>query len=202
LYLDPIEYYEILDSGQQGAVMQSDYAGDPKDIRPTADPTVTSAAQRMAKAEAVAVRAQQYHGYDRHKVEKSYLESLQVSGIDELLPTNEDGTPKNPQPQDPKVIAMEQDFKRQATRDAIELRIKQELTDAQIGELETRAMLNLAKAEAEEAGEQIELYKLQIADLRERRENLRAALDVKDRSGGLEGMEGQPSNAGGAEVPL
>lgn len=208
LYLDPVEYYEILDSGQQGAVAQSDYEADPKDIRPTADPNVTSAAQRMAKAEAVAARSQQYHGYDRHKVEIGYLEALQMPGIGALLPTNPDGTPKNPAPEDPKTKIMELDFKRQATKDAIDSRMKQELIDAQIGELETRAMLNLAKAEAEEAGEQIELYKLQIADLRERRENLRAMLDVKDRQqgppgagGGLEGMAGAPSNQAGAAVP-
>lgn len=205
LYLDPVEFYEILDSGNQGAVKQSDYDGDPKDIRPTADPTVTSAAQRMAKAEAVATRAQQYHGYDRHKVERGYMEAIQVSGIDELLPTNPDGTPKNPQPQDPKIAIAEQDFKRQAAKDGIELRMKQELIDAQIGELQTRAMLNLAKAEAEEAGEQIEIYKAQVTDLEQRRENLRMALDVKDRQAGagrgLEGMAGAPSNEAGAAIP-
>lgn len=202
LYLDPVEYYEILDSGQQGAVLQSDYAGDSKDIRPTADPTVTSAAQRMAKAEAVAARSQQFFGYDRMKVERGYLEALQVTGIDELLPTNEDGSPKNPEPQDPKAIALEQDFKRQAAKDAIDLRMRQELIDAQIGELETRAVLNLAKAESEEAGQQIEIYTKQLEHIRERRENLRALLDVQNRSGGLEGMEGQPDNQGGAQVPV
>ena len=196
LYLDPVEYYEILDSGQQGAVAQSDYAGDAKDIRPTADPNVTSAAQRMAKAEAVAARSQQYHGYDRNKVERNYLEALQINGIDELLPVDEQGNPP-PAPEDPKLKIMELDFKRQAAKDGIDSRMKQELIDAQIGELETRAMLNLAKAEAEEAGEQIEIYKAQLASIKEGRENLRAALDVKDRQGmgtGLEGMAGAPGN--------
>lgn len=208
LYLDPVEYYEILDSGQEGAILQSDYDGDPKDIRPTADPTVTSAAQRMAKAEAVANRSQVYPGYDKNKVERNYLEAIQVSGIDELLPVDEKGNSTVPVPTDPKAEVMKLDFQRQAAKDAIELRMKNELIDAQIGELETRAMLNLAKAEAEEAGPQVEMYKMQIANLRERRENLRAMLDVKDRQqgspgmgGGLEGMAGAPGNEAGTAIP-
>lgn len=196
LYLDEVEYYEILDQGQQGAVLRSDYDGDPKDIRPTADPTVTSSAQRMAKAEAVSQRSMAYHGYDRYKVERNYLEALQVSGIDELLPLDEQGNPPPPPP-DPKAEAEKLKIKTQAAKDAVELDIKSQLTLAQVGEMETRALLNLAKAEAEEVGEQIEIYKMQLDDLRERRERI-----ANVRSGGMAGMAGQQGNPSSSPVPV
>lgn len=100
IYTNPETYFGILDEGEEpDVVFQTDYHGDPKDITPSSDPNIVSDAQRLAKAEAQKMAAQQApHMYNTYEVERRYLEALQIDGIEKiLLPQDQIQVPQDPE---------------------------------------------------------------------------------------------------------
>lgn len=168
LYLNPEQYFEVLDTGEPMQIFQEDYEGDPTDIRPTADPSVVSSAQRLAKAEALAARSMQYHGYNRHAIEKRYCEALQIPALEEVLPAE-----PPPQPPSPDQVELEQE--KALKQEEFQIKrgdqlLKKMEIDSGLAVKQSQAILNIAKAEAEEAGPQIEIYKAHLQDLQKQRE--------------------------------
>lgn len=201
IYLNPDDYYRVID-GQQQQIFQTDYLGDPTDIKPTADPNVSSTQERIAKAMLVKQNAMSslspFNGYE---VEKRLLEAGDIANVEAILPD-----PKGPNaidpPPDPQVEIESAKFQKEAGEKAEELRIKAMLADADIAVKETQAILNLAKAEAAEEGIQMDQYRGQLEVFRERREQLQAIISAKqdqeknaqNQQAGMGGMAGQPGN--------
>lgn len=98
IYLDQKEYFTILDSGQQGEISNSDYAMDPTDVAPNADPTAVSEIQKLAKAQGLLELAQ-FGTINMLEATKRVLEAQGQDNIQALLNTQ-------PQP-DPKVQEMQ-----------------------------------------------------------------------------------------------
>jgi len=193
-YLDPQEYYIIEDN--QKAIFANDYMGDPTDIRPSADPNMSSDVQRLTRLEAITQRAMQTPGYNMAALERRFLEQLNVEGIDEIFPLDKNGQPAIQPGPDPKIEIESHKFQADQLYRKQELQIKSILADSDMATKETQAILNLAKAESLGNRDEIEGYKALLAQLVAHREGMRD--DIEQRRSGA--MENGPSDKGGNEV--
>lgn len=176
-YLDPEEYYTILDEGREGKIFQQDYLGDPTDIKPAADPSIVSDMQRLQRAEALAQRSANVPGYNTTAVELRILEAMHVPGIQEIFPVDKEGQAMIQPPGDPKIEIESAKFEAETQLKSRELRGKLALIDAQIIKMEADGILSLAKAEAAEEGIQLDSYKQRLDTMKEQRETIKAMMD-------------------------
>lgn len=200
LYLNPVEYFEIIE-GSSERIFQKDYHGDPTDIKPSADPAVSSDTQRLMKAEALRNASRSSGMYDLYQVERRYLDALQISGIDEVLPPP--GSPNAPKPQiDPKIQIEQSKFQLDAQIKQAKLRAEVQLLQAQIQKMEADALAAIAKAEATEQGAQVEQYRAFLDGLQQRRESIRETLDATQAifGGRVQSMGGSPDDDNGQEL--
>jgi len=179
-YLDPEEYYVILDEGREGKVFQQDYLGDPTDIRPAADPTIVSDMQRLQRAEALSQRSFNVPGYNTSAVELRVLEAMRIPGVQEVFPVDQNGQAQIQPPPDPKIEIESAKFQRDSEFKARELRGKLALIDAQIIHMEAQSILAMAKAESEEEGIQLDQYKQRLDTMKEQRETVKAMMDQQN----------------------
>jgi len=174
-YLPEQAYFRVLD--EEEAVARNDY-DDSLDVVPVADPSVVTAAQRMAQAQALLQFANDPF-INQKEIRKRYLESLQIEGAENLI--------TDPPQQGPDPKAMELELK------AAQQRVDAEKTKAEIAKIYADAVKSIAEAEAKEAGTQLEQYRTQLEQLR--MEHDRAGVQPRPANGGgVQGMEGQPNN--------
>ena len=175
-----------------GIVLASDYEGPVTDVMPTADPSITSDAQRMQQAAAIAQRVSATPGlYNRYEAEYSFLKAMKVTNIDKILPDPK-GPNAVPPPVNPK-LQIEQ-LKVQAKQASDQLNMKMALLKL-MGEAElNQAKIQKLEAEAEilkigvlHEGEKMRIQQIntEIAMSRERREGVLSSIqtmnDVYDR---------------------
>ena len=210
-YLDPEQYYTVLDSGDRATIFQADYLGDPTDISPSADPNIVSDAQRLTRAEALSNRSMTRPGYNVAAVERRILESMQVEAIQEIFPMDETGQMKIRPETDPKIEIESAKFQRDSELKSAELMLKMNLNIATIDKMLADTLLALAKTEATEEGVQLDAYRSQLETLRGQRETAEQMMNAQQmmQSGqqpteaqqggqrGLQSMEGTPGNAPG-----
>ena len=187
LYLKEEKYITFHDN--RVAIAKSDYAEGDFDIIPASDPNTITDMQRLLKAEALyKLRGT---GLQDREIDKRYLEALNVSDINDLLPD------ENAQPQIPPEIQMEMDKieiekERVAIeRDRLQLEIIKTKSDIQktlqdMVKSHAESIKIIADAEAVEAGNQLEQYKQQVEDLE-------AEIFARTREGGA-------GNGGGQEI--
>ena len=189
-YLDPQEYYEIEDDTK--AVFQQDYMGDPKDIRPSADPNMSSEVQRLMRIEALTQRAATVSGYNIAALERRYLEVLNVEGVDEIFPVDKQGRPVIQPPGDPKIEIESAKFEAEQSFNAQKLEIEGYRAEAEVAVKETQAILNLAKAEELDNKVEIEAYKTLLEELRIKKD------EIRERS--VRGVDNRPNDKGDSKV--
>jgi chaperonin GroES len=175
----------VSDGESAGMVLASDYEGPVTDVMPTADPSITSDAQRTAQAMAIAQRVAATPGlYNRYEAEHSFLKALKVTNIDRILPDPK-GPNAVPPPVNPK-IQIEQ-MKQQAKQASDQLNMKMallklmseaELNQAQIQKLE--AQVEEIKIGIVTEGERMRIQEInmQIGLQRERREGVLSAINT------------------------
>ena len=212
LYLPPEAYFKVLDPkpepvlddmgqpvldqsgnpmtsvGSQEKIFQLDYSDDETDVQPYSDPSIVSETQRMIKAQQIENMLAQGVIPNPNAGVSYILEAMDLPNIEEFL------TPPEPQPNP--------EFELEQMKVQGELQIKSQLAmadialkDAQVGNLETQAMLNLAKAQQIGDDTEIRVYEAQIKELKERREGFKALLEgSRDDSRSMERMEGESGN--------
>jgi len=170
-----------------GIVLATDYEGPVTDVMPTADPSITSDAQRLNQAMAIAGRVAATPGlYNRYEAEHAFLKAIKVSNIDKILPDPK-GPNAVPPPVNPKV-QIEQ-LRQQARQASDQLTMKMallklmgeaELNQAQIQKLEAEA--EAIKIGIATEGEKMRIQEIntQIALQRERREGVLSAIKLMD----------------------
>jgi chaperonin GroES len=168
-----------------GIVLASDYEGPVTDVMPTADPSITSDAQRLNQAAAIAARVAATPGlYNRYEAEYTFLKAIKVINIDRILPDPK-GPNAVPPPVNPKV-QIEQ-MKQQAKQASDQLNMKMallklmgeaELNQAQIQKLE--AEVEAIKIGIVTEGERMRIQEInmQIGLQRERREGVLSAIQT------------------------
>ena len=173
----------VSDSTGSGMVLASDYEGPVTDVMPTSDPSITSEAQRINQASAIASRVAATPGlYNRYEAEYAFLKALKVTNIDRLLP-DPNGPNAVPAPVNPK-LQIEQ-LKVQAKQASDQLTMKIALLKL-MGEAELdQAQIQKLQAEVEEIkigivteGERMRIQEInmQIGLQRERREGVMNAI--------------------------
>lgn len=191
----------VSNAKSQGIVLASDYDGPVTDVMPTADPSVTSDAQRVAQANVVAQRVAATPGlYNRYESEYTLLKAMKITNIDKILPDPK-GPNAVPPPQNPK-IQIEQ-MKMQAKQAESELAMKMGLLKLMSEAELNQAKIEKLKAEAESIkvgvateGEKMRIQEInsQIALQRERREGILGSIETMNKvySSMMEGGQQQP----------
>lgn len=178
LYMPPQAYFLVLDTPT--AIAQEDYAQDDLDVVPVSDPTVVTDMQRLARAEALRTLVVD-PGFDPNEINLRYLDALQVEEPQKLLA-------KGPAPIPPEV--------QQAMAN------EQAKTEAEILKTLSDVILNLAKAESEEAGSQIEAYQAQLETLLAGVRNGTTGDTGAGADGpGVRGLVGPSDNPSGPAIP-
>lgn len=188
IYLPDEEYFNFNDSEQ--FIARDDYNMGDIAIAPVADPNATDI-QRLVRAQALMA----VPGLNPKVQQRQYLSALKYSAeeIEEL--TNFE------QPPDVKML----EFQAKTTEMSLRMQLEREKALSEISVNESIKILNLAKAEAAEAGPQLEFYKTQVQQMNEM---VKAALQASGQkgatddsgdeveAGGVPGMAAESGNAG------
>ncbi len=152
-YLDPDLFYRILDEPEiERTIHQSDYDKSTCDVIPVASPEDVSSTQKIAKAQILMdLRGQ---GFNDGEINKRFIEALQIPDPEPIL-----NAPKPPP--DPKLVLESE--KLDLDRDKLEFEFMK--FGVEMVEIQTKSILNLAKAEAAELGPQLEEYKTQVQSM-------------------------------------
>jgi hypothetical protein len=155
--------------GSNAFIFAKDYQGSGGEIRPSADPSIVSDAQRMAQAQAVLQLATTTPGINIYEAQKSYLKALKIQNIEQLLPDPKGPNAIQPKP-NPKIQVEEMKIKdkqeeRQVRMGEIMAKLQQdaELNKAKIMKLEADAIRAIADAGGVATGHEIAFLQTQIA---------------------------------------
>jgi len=185
-FVDPRAYENILDEEKQVDALQ-DYNMEDVDVRPVADPNLTLDIQRLTKARALMETLGKHPSQNIPEILRRYYDALKIPDIDKLFVTEP--------PPDPQVEQLYLQMGIMRDRWSVE---KQKLL-AEVGKLYTEQLLNIAKAEAAEAGPQIEQYKTQVQALGMWLKSKNDAMSQEGETGGSNqggtgGMEAESGN--------
>jgi chaperonin GroES len=173
-YLRPEEYFAILDGDPQKVTL-ADYNEGDYDICPFSDPTISTDAQRLARAQA----AVQFVGApfsNPIEIMRRYYEAIGEENPEALFAP----PPSGPSPEQLQKLA--------------ELEIKRNESHAKILSMMVDNIAKLAQAESAEVGQQFGLYLEYLKVMREQESNASSG-------GRSRGLAGQPGNGGGPQVP-
>ena len=165
LYLPPEAYFQVMD-GPDVQVLSRDYAGDPTDIRPSADPNAVLSEEKLKQVAVLAQRAQTTPGYDMTQVELRILEASGIGDIQEIYPTQRDPQsgmmkPMIPPPQNPDMeIKLLEEQRR--THEASDKKL---VGDSQIALNEALTIKTLAEAGAIDQQLLIEKAKVLVSEM-------------------------------------
>ena len=170
----------------KGVILVKDYEGDSSDVRPSADPSITSDSLRLQQAMAIQGAVQTNPGlYNRYEAEKRFLKALKVPDIDALLP---DPAGKNAiPPAGPDVKLQIEQIRAQTKQAEMDLHLKlgllklmkeAELSQAKIQKLEAEVAFIGAEIQSSARDHKINEVNAAIALQRERREGLTSSIDT------------------------
>lgn len=81
-YLDPVEYFQVLDSQEMGTIQQTDYQMDDTDVCPAADPDSTSDTEKLMKVQAL-MEILQLGTIDPKWATMKFAEAMRIEDIQE-----------------------------------------------------------------------------------------------------------------------
>jgi chaperonin GroES len=153
-YMQPQQYFTLLDSQDPVEILKQDYQSQDMDITPISDPTMVTDMQRMARAEALVPMAED-PDFNGREIKRRYLEAMGIEDIEGLWATEEQQQGASEQQQQQLQMAMD------------DLENKKKEADAKVLNAESTSILNIAKAEAEELGQQLEQYRAFMETLKQ-----------------------------------
>lgn len=126
----------------QSFILQEDYKSDGELVVPVADPRVASSSLRMFKAQKISERASMTAGYNMVEVERNFLRSMDIEGVEKFYP----GPDKVPAPPSPQQVVEEMKMKQ------LQLQMEHEkwqlVTELQAGSHESQAKIANLEAQA------------------------------------------------------
>lgn len=188
IFMNDEQNYYSLASGAYAQALRKDFSGEGKEIVPAADPDMVTGEQKVNQAMMLkAAQAQSPQLYNAYLVEKNYLQAIKIPNIEQVMPDPQgpNALPvPEPQP-DPKVIieGMKIEFMKLKWNQELQLKmwdIQQEIEylRAEIVEKESRAMLNVAQAESEEAGLQVAAIQQAVSMMKQKQDGLLKSLEL------------------------
>ena len=168
--------------GSEGLkILREDYRGDPTRLMPAADQNINTPEARVQQAITIKQAAASTPGYDPAAVERNFLRAMQVDGVDVFYPGVEKFPPGKSEKlaiEEMRLQAEQLKLQQQHTQFILELQSQRSLIQAQIIQLQTQAMKNVADAQA--TGAQIDIAQTQqfIDTLRAHDESLRDRISL------------------------
>ena len=207
MYMNEVEYFRLLDS--QFAVFQKDYNSDDLDVVPVADPSMSSEAQRLARANAL-MQTMQLNPDPMGKVEilRQYYDAIGAKNIDKLLNIPQLQQQMQNPPPNPDMLKLQ--LETQKAKDDMQIRLhemeqKEREAIAKILEIEAnvdliraKTMETVGKAEAIEPGMQLDQYRAYVDDLKRIQQHDREVMKMGLESEEAQGENGNRSNTEGA----
>jgi len=187
--------------GPGETIAREDFTGDPSSIIPAADPTIISDAARFAQANLLKQAAMGNPGYDADTVEKIFLRTLGIDNIDQVYP----GTANLPPPL-PDVKVQIQQMKSQLATQQMEFDKQVAILDAQqqqainqskIAEIEAKAQLFLANANAVPGNQRIQAFNAALGALKNNNDKIE--MQIKAMMESMNNESGANANKGNAE---
>ena len=215
LYLNEVEYFKVLDS--QSAIFRKDYAIGDMDVVPVADPSMSSEAQRLARANAL-MQTMQVNPDPMGKVEilRQYYDAIGAKNIDKLINMQALQQQMQNPPPNPDMLRLQ--LETQRAKDDVDLKLremeqKERENLAKILEIEAnvdliraKTMETIGKAEAIEPGMQLDQYRAYVDDLKRTQEHDREMLKMSQdkEEAEKEGPSGENNgeNPEGAAAPV
>lgn len=196
-------------------IRQEDYKSNPNLVVPAADPNVTSSGMKFMQAQALRQAALSVPGYDIEVVERHFLKSMRIDGIDKFYPGPENVPPlPNPQAavEQLKLQGKQLQFQHEKQLLIVQLMEDRRVNDAKILELRAKAAAIIAQIGVDRAAVQISAFDSAMAALtahnemlNERIQALSGGEESEGNAGGVRGMAapsgngGVPAGAGGME---
>ena len=187
VYLNPDTYFTLLD--EEHAIGPKDYDLTGMDIVPVADPASVSDMQKLMRAEFL----KEFIGDPMVNGEVARRRIFEAAGIDDIDDLMDVGPPQTPPEITEKIHQADMDVAKLDIEER-RLNMEEERMLADLGEVTSRIILNLAKAEAEEVGPQMEFYKAQQSEITKRvtahaQIEQRRVSDVAKQSGNSDGAK-------------
>jgi chaperonin GroES len=207
IYLSAREYFQVLD-GPSTEIYQSDYQGDPSDVKPAADPNAILSEEKMRQAVIIAERARMVPGYNPVAVELKFLEAMGIQDVQELYPLNEQGQPVIPPPPNPEIevqLAEEQrramEGMQRAQAAKADIQIKAAIAEVDMALKEAQTVKTLAEAGAIDAelAEKRGQTALQSIDLR--RQAMKDLMDHADKQADRDHDRRMAKESGNGRAP-
>lgn len=169
-FLDPEEYFRVLDSQEIQMIGISDYQGDDTDISPSADPDSTSDTEEKQKAEAL-MQMLQLGTIDPKWATLKMAKALRIEDIEQGMNYQ---PPPNPEAQK---MQMEAQMKQQESQ--MKMQIEQMKAQLKLKEMEMEIAFKQKELELEAKSKQMELsYKQQEMGLNAQQTVLQAKMDM------------------------
>jgi chaperonin GroES len=198
-------------------VQRRDYlVAPPYNIMPAADPNVVSELMRHQIATMVKQAAMTTPGYDHEQVERQWLKTLHVDGIDIIYPgIKKTGPLPNPkiQIEQMKSEIAQQKIKFEQMKFVVQLQTQEKLNQAKIVELMAKATLEIEQAGGVRAGHQIAAFEAAIGALKTHNDILTQQAETMLKGmeydaarqdaggGGVRGVAGESDNADSSQAP-
>lgn len=207
IYMEEQEYFRVLDDSH--AVFREDYMLNDLDVAPVADPTMSSEAQKLARANAL-LQTLQMNPLPEGKAEilYQYYDSIGAKNLDKLMPMQKIQQMSENPPPNPDMIRIE--LETQRAKDDFELKTheleqkhmesiaKIMKIEADIDLVRAQTVKSLADAEAVEPGTQLKQYLAYLEDMKVQQQHERELKKIEfEQSEGKEGAEdagASPSN--------
>lgn len=187
LYMEPEEYFRVLDEEEARTAYQTDYNIKDCDVYPVADPQMSLDVLRLTRAQALMQMLGQ-PGINDDQIREHYLEAIKVDKDRFWIPPDKREPTPNPEMEK---LYFEMDLEKQ------KFRLESMETLQKMRESVSKTMLNLAKAESEEMGPQIEQLRIKAQQIGDILEFEQKKLEIKDRERDRSGrVEKAPGNKG------
>lgn len=189
LYMHPEEYYRYQDKVQP--ILLEDYQGDDTDVIPVSDPNMVSDAQHLTQAEAL-IKFAGDPFFNQMEIRKRYLVAIKVENPETLL---QEPPQPPPDPKAEEIAAKNEALHVKTTAEAEKSMAETHLLAVQAADTEAAAILKLAQAEAQELGNQMQLYASQFQEM------MAQFQGMLNDSGRLQGVGAEPTDQGVPPVP-
>ncbi len=177
----------VTEANNKGTILVDDYNGDSSDVRPSADPSITSDTQRLTQAQMMRQAAAEVPIYDKYQVERKYLKALKVDNIEQVLPD-----PKGPNAIKPPMTAVMvklevEKLKQQGKQAEDQLNLKlgllklmkeAELGQAKIHKLEAEAAVLMKEAQNADSAHRLNQINTAVGLAKERREGIMSSVET------------------------
>lgn len=170
-YLRQEEYVTVLDSE---ASVERDFLSGAVDIIPVSDPEMISSTQALVRAQAL-MELKDDPLIDGVEIRKRALKAMNVHDADDLVKIPPQSIDEVAEAQKAAFSAQIESLQREAARKDAEVGIKLRKAEAEVKNIMADATYALARAEGEETGSQLEIYKAQLEQLSKLKETMNDA---------------------------